>query len=77
MCALNRGKAPQTITFDWKNENVRDSLSKRGAHFSTKTYWLQNLWANQLAVTTTEPLTAQIPGHDVLMLRLNPAWRLF
>jgi alpha-galactosidase len=77
MCALNRGRAPQTITFDWKNENVTDSLSKRNAHFSTKTYWLQNLWSEQMAVTTKEPLTAQIPGHDVLMLRLNPAWRLF
>jgi alpha-galactosidase len=77
MCALNRGKEPQTITFDWKNENVTDLLSKRNAHFSTKTYWLQNLWSAQMAVTTKEPLTAQIPGHDVLMLRLNPAWRLF
>jgi alpha-galactosidase len=77
MCALNRGKETQTISFDWKNENVKDSLSKRDAHFSTKTYWLQNLWTRQLAVTTKEPLTAQIPGHDVLMLRLKAPWRLF
>jgi alpha-galactosidase len=77
MCALNRGKEPQTITFDWKNEKVRDSFSKRDAHFATRTYYLQNLWTHQLAVTTKEPLTALIPGHDVLMLRLKAPWHLF
>ncbi len=71
MCALNRGKAPQTITFDWQKEKVGDRFSKRGANFATQTYYLQNLWTQQLAVTTREPLNAQIPGHDVLMLRLS------
>jgi len=77
MCALNRGKEPQTITFDWKNEKVSDSFSKRNAHFSERTYHLQNLWTKEQAGTTREPLTAQIPGHDVLMLRLKAPWRLF
>jgi alpha-galactosidase len=80
MCALNRGKEPQSITFDWKNENVRDTFSKRYAHFSTKTYHVQNLWDQQnaqFALTTREPLVANIPGHDVLMLRLKAPWRLF
>jgi alpha-galactosidase len=80
MCALNRGKEPQSITFDWKNENVQDAFSERDAHFSTKTYRVQNLWSQQNtqdATTTRDPLLANIPGHDVLMLRLKAPWRLF
>jgi alpha-galactosidase len=71
MCALNRGKAPQTISFDWKNEKVADDLSNRDAHFDTTTYSLRNLWTKQDAGDTTQPLNAEIPGHDVLMFRLT------
>jgi alpha-galactosidase len=71
MCLLNRGKATQSISFDWKNENVADSVSKRDANFSTMTYNLQNLWTKQSAGTTKDVLSAEIPGHDVLMLRLK------
>jgi alpha-galactosidase len=79
MCALNRGKEPQSITFDWKNENVHDAFSHRDANFSTKTYHVQDLWAQQTqpVTTTRDPLVADIPGHDVLMLRLKAPWRLF
>jgi alpha-galactosidase len=73
MCALNRGKEPQTISFDWKKENVSDSFSKRDANFSTTTYALKNLWTKESAGKTSEPLSAEIPGHDVLMLRLKKA----
>jgi alpha-galactosidase len=71
MCVLNRGKDAQTISFNWKNENVADSFSKHDAHFATTTYGLRNLWTKQPAGTTKEVLSAEIPGHDVLMLRLK------
>jgi alpha-galactosidase len=71
MCVLNRNKDAKTISFDWKNENVTDSLSKRDANFSAMTYNLQNLWTKQSAGTTKDILSAEIPGHDVLMLRLK------
>ncbi len=71
MSALNRGTAPEKITFDWKNEKVADDLSKRDAHFDTTTYSLRNLWTHQEAGDTTQPLDAEIPGHDVLMFRLT------
>jgi alpha-galactosidase len=73
MCALNRGQDAQKISFDWKSENVSDNFSKRNAHFATTTYALQNLWTAQPAGTTKEVLSAEVPGHDVLLLRLkNP-----
>jgi alpha-galactosidase len=71
MCALNRGTNSQSILFDWKNEKVSDDLSKRDAHFDTTTYSLRNLWTKQDAGDTTQSLNAEVPGHDVLMLRLQ------
>jgi alpha-galactosidase len=71
MCALNRGKNAEKISFDWKNEKVSDNFSQRDADFATTTYSLENLWTKQSAGTTKEILSAKIPGHDVLLLRLK------
>jgi alpha-galactosidase len=71
MCLLNRGTNSQPVTFNWKNETVTDDLSKREARFDTTTYKIRDLWAKKDLGTTTETLTADVPGHDVLMLRLD------
>ncbi|MEJ0090888.1 MAG: malectin domain-containing carbohydrate-binding protein [Limisphaerales bacterium] len=71
MCALNRGKDAQKISFDWKNEKVSDSFSRRDAEFAVTTYDLKNLWTKESAGTTKDILSAEIPGHDVLLLRLK------
>ena len=73
MCLLNRNKAAKQISFDWKNENVADTFARREANFATMTYTFQNLWTKQSAGTTAETLSSEIPGHDVLMLRLKAA----
>ena len=70
-CALNRGTTPRKISFDWKKEDVSDDFSKRDAHFDTTVYSLRNLWSEQSAGSTRRALEAEIPGHDVLMLRLT------
>jgi alpha-galactosidase len=72
MGILNRSKDAKSVTFDWKNETVTDSLSNRDANFATTTYHLRNLWTKSDAGTTQNPLTAEIPGHDILLLRLKP-----
>ena len=71
MCVLNRGTTPQKVTFDWNNEKVTDDFSKRDARFDTTTYGLRDLWAKKDLGATKEPLNTEVPGHDVLMLRLN------
>jgi len=71
MCFLNRGTNAQPVTFNWKNETVTDDLSKRAARFDTTTYKIRDLWAKKDLGTTAETLTAEVPGHDVLMLRLD------
>ena len=71
MCVLNRSDRPQKVRFDWKKEKISDDLSKREAQFDTTTYKVRDLWTKQDVGTTGETLNAELPGHDVLMLRLN------
>jgi alpha-galactosidase len=70
--ALNRNKEPRKVTFDWKKENVADALSKREAAFGTTGYKLRDLWNGRSVGNTTKALETELPGHDVLLLRLTP-----
>jgi alpha-galactosidase len=70
MCILNRNKEPRKFAFDWKTENVTDSFAHRDANFSITTCNLRDLWTAKQIGTTKETLAAEIPGHDVLLLRL-------
>lgn len=72
MAVLNRKEAPRKVTFDWKNENVMDELSGRKTELGTTAYLLRDLWAKKDLGTTDAPLTVDVPGHDVMMLRLVP-----
>ncbi len=69
--ALNRNKTPRKIAFNWTGEAVKDALSKRDAAFATTRYQLRDLWTGQLSGDTAKALTAELPGQDVLMLRLS------
>jgi alpha-galactosidase len=70
MAVLNRNPASRKVSFDWKAEKVSDALSKREASFDT-TYSLRDLWAGRDAGDTRRALSADVPAHDVLMLRLK------
>jgi alpha-galactosidase len=71
MCVLNRSTRPQKVFFDWKTEKVSDELSRRKTAFDTTGYRIRDLWTKQDLRTTGQPLNAELPGHDVLMLRLE------
>ena len=71
MCVLNRGTNSQSITFDWKNEKVADDFSKRETRFDTTNYRVRDLWTKKDLGTTQSILTAEVLGHDVLMVRLD------
>ena len=70
LCFLNRGLALKKISFNWHNENFADSLSGRNANFDKTVYTIRDLWAKKDIGTTKNALTVDIPGHDVVMLRL-------
>jgi alpha-galactosidase len=71
MCALNRTARPQKLQFDWSQENVVDSVSKREARFRTTGYRIRDLWTQQDLGTTKAVLNADVASHDVLMVRLE------
>ncbi|HET9003870.1 MAG TPA: glycoside hydrolase family 27 protein [Gemmatimonadaceae bacterium] len=71
MTVLNRAKGPRRVAFDWQREVVSDSLSARATTFATTRYALRNLWTKREMGTTGRPLAAEVPAHDVLMLRLR------
>jgi alpha-galactosidase len=71
VCFFNRNADPQKVTFDWKNEKVTDDISNRDAKFDTVTYSVRDLWQKKDLGTTKTPLSADVQGHDVLVVRLN------
>jgi len=71
VCFLNRNKDPHKIAFDWNSEKVTDDVSNRETKFDTTAYRLRDLWQKQDLGTTKTPLNAQVPGHDVLAVRLE------
>jgi len=73
LMVLNRNPSPRAVSFDWAAEPVRDELSQRDAGFGKTRYALRDLWQGRDAGRTDKPLRAELPGHDVLVLRLTPA----
>jgi alpha-galactosidase len=71
MCILNRGTAPQVVEFSWQNEMVVDDFSGRKTHFGFRVYGVTDLWTGDDLGTTRQALEAEVPGHDVLMMRLT------
>jgi alpha-galactosidase len=70
MCILNRDSKSKKISFDWTKEKVVDDIFNKSANFSTTKYQLKNLWTHKEIGITDKILSAEIQGHDVLMLRL-------
>ncbi|AEN74501.1 Alpha-galactosidase [Rhodothermus marinus SG0.5JP17-172] len=70
MAILNRTETPRTVTFNFRETYIFDDFSRRGTFFDRITYRLRDLWAHRDIGTTETPLTVEVPGHDVVMLRL-------
>ena len=70
VCFANRSAQPQKINFNWKNENVNDTLSKRKLNATAITYKISNVWEKKNVSTTATPFATTVASHDVIMLRL-------
>jgi alpha-galactosidase len=69
-CFLNRTSAAQKINFDWKKENIYDSVSKQQLNTSSP-FKIYNVWTKKNLGATSEALNAEVPSHDVLLVRLS------
>jgi alpha-galactosidase len=70
MCILNRGSAPRRVEFSWQDEKVEDEFAGRKTLFGYRVYRVRDLWTGEEFGTTRQSLKADVPGHDVLMVRL-------
>jgi alpha-galactosidase len=69
-CFLNRSLKIKQISFDWNKENVIDTISGRKINSQSNLYKIRNLWTKKEMGTTEKILNAEVPGHDVLMIKL-------
>jgi alpha-galactosidase len=71
VCFLNRSSGPKKVQFKWKTETVTDDVSKTSLLANAITYKLYNLWARKEVGTTAKDLSATVPPHDVLLMKLS------
>jgi len=71
VCFLNRSSVTKNVSFNWKQNPVKDDLSKTNIDFSITDYQIKDLWTAKEKGTTNKLFEQAIPGHDVVMLRLS------
>jgi alpha-galactosidase len=69
---LNRSVNPATITFNWAEHTIIDSVFNLKFDFINTTYSIKNLWLHKEEGNTAKPYKAILQGHDVAALRLQP-----
>jgi alpha-galactosidase len=70
ICFLNRTEQVHKLEFDWAANVVGDDISKKTLNAKEATYSIRDLWAKKSLGTTSKILSAEIPVHDVLLIRL-------
>ncbi len=71
ICFLNRSDRAKSINFDWKNHFIKDDFAQKQFDAKKTVYKIRDLWLKKSAGTTETVLKADIPSHDVVMLRLS------
>jgi alpha-galactosidase len=71
VCFLNRDSVLKSIDYNWIEKVVVDGFAKRSTDFSSVEYSIRDVWAHKELGNTRKPLRGNLPGHDVLMLRLS------
>ncbi len=71
ICFFNKSEQKQKIDFDWSKKNISDDISKKTLNTNDFTYSIKDLWSKKNLGTTKKSLRAEIPPHDVLMIRLT------
>ena len=71
VCFINRSSKAKNISFDWKKENVNNTFFNQQLNAASVNYKLYDVWTKKDMGTTAKELSAVIPAHDVLMVRLK------
>jgi alpha-galactosidase len=68
-CFFNRGAAPRKVEFDWQKYELRDSFSRTDLRLDGS-YRIRDLWAGKIIGSTKDIFKAEVPDHDVIMVRV-------
>lgn len=68
---LNRSKKPQAISFDWQATVIENEGTGTKIALKEKLYSIRDLWTKKNLGTTAKVLKAEVPSHDVLLVRLT------
>jgi alpha-galactosidase len=71
LAVLNRNSDARKVTFDWVREDVEDALHQRRTHFDKHVYKVRDLFMHTDAGSTAQALKTTVPGHGVVMYRLE------
>lgn len=72
VCFLNRSENAKAIDFDWLKNVITDDFSKRKLDAAVETFKIKDVWTKKELGDTKKALKAEVPSHDVLMIRLSP-----
>ena len=70
ICFLNRGAATKNISFNWKDNFIKDDFAQRQLDAKKVVYKIRDLWAKKDSGTTDSTFKTVIYPHDVVVLRL-------
>lgn len=68
LCFLNRSDLDWKLDYDWRRQTI---YFARGINFRKNTYTVRDLWKHKDLGTTEKNLTATIPSHGCLMVRIS------
>jgi len=71
VCFVNRSRTSRKISFDWNRDKVHDELSSRNLDLTGTGYRIKDLWNRTSLGNTSSVLKAEVPPHDVLMVKLS------
>jgi alpha-galactosidase len=71
LCFLNRSVTPKHLNYPWNKVVISDTINHRELRFDKTIYTIRDVWEKKVRGTTGIPLEKELPGHDVLLIRLD------
>ena len=68
---FNRSAKPMNVSFNWKEELIKDTIFNKELNAQQQTYKIKNLWANTSNGDTQKAFTAMLQSHDGVVLRVS------
>ena len=71
ICFLNRRASAKNVSFNWKENFIKDDFAQKQFDAKKETYKIRDLWAKKDLGTTDSAFKKVVQSHDVIVLRLT------